>query len=191
MKIHITKELLKKAKPKDGFSRAQEILGMEIVGSFDWKGKIQGMSIDERVWSMFLNKGITTSNKKVIKAIKNCEKKKPKQKKPAAKGAKPKFKTGNAVFKKSLCKSPKKPDVEFYISDEWRKLRARVLEKYKCKCMMCGRSPRDHGIVVHVDHIEPRSKRPDLQLDFKNLQLLCDDCNLGKGNRFNTDWRPD
>jgi len=79
---------------------------------------------------------------------------------------------------------------EFYLSKEWLSLRVRVLEKYCCKCMMCGRSPKDHGIVIHVDHIKPRSKYPQLSLEFENLQLLCSDCNLGKSNKYETDWRP-
>jgi len=83
------------------------------------------------------------------------------------------------------------PDKEFYISPEWRTLRVRVLSKYDCKCMMCGRSPKDYGIVIHVDHIKPRSKYPDLALCFENLQLLCEDCNIGKSNKYETDYRPD
>lgn len=82
-------------------------------------------------------------------------------------------------------------DKEFYISPQWRHLRVRVLSKYECKCMMCGRSPKAHGIVIHVDHIKPRSKYPDLALCFENLQLLCEDCNIGKGNKYDTDYRPD
>jgi 5-methylcytosine-specific restriction endonuclease McrA len=80
---------------------------------------------------------------------------------------------------------------DFYESVEWRTLRVRVLEKYECKCMMCGRSPKRHGIVIHVDHIKPISKSPHLCLEFNNLQLLCEDCNLGKGNKYQTDWRPE
>lgn len=87
-------------------------------------------------------------------------------------------------------KLSKKVNDEFYSSREWRSLRLRVLEKYECKCMMCGRSPKDHGIVIHVDHIKPRSKYPELSLVFENLQLLCEDCNLGKSNKYETDWRP-
>lgn len=79
----------------------------------------------------------------------------------------------------------------FYNSKEWRKLRVRVLEKYECKCMMCGRSPKVHGVVIHVDHIKPRSRYPHLSLVFENLQILCEACNLGKSNRYTTDWRPD
>lgn len=80
---------------------------------------------------------------------------------------------------------------EFYSTKEWLSLRVRVLEKYECKCMMCGRNPKDHKIVIHVDHIKPRSKFPELSLEFTNLQLLCEDCNLGKSNKYQTDWRPD
>lgn len=79
---------------------------------------------------------------------------------------------------------------EFYSSREWLKLRMKVLEEYECKCMACGQSPKVHGIVVHVDHIKPRSTHPKLELVFSNLQLLCEDCNMGKGNRYKTDYRP-
>ena len=56
--------------------------------------------------------------------------------------------------------------------------------------MCCGRSPKEHGIVIHVDHIKPRSKYPKLELAFDNMQLLCAACNYGKSNIDNTDWRP-
>jgi len=79
---------------------------------------------------------------------------------------------------------------KFYASREWRELRVRVFEKYECACMMCGRSPKVHKIIIHVDHIKPRSHYPELSLEFNNLQLLCEDCNLGKSNKYETDWRP-
>ncbi len=78
----------------------------------------------------------------------------------------------------------------FYSSKEWRKLRYQVLLKYSATCMCCGRNRKDHGVMIHVDHIKPRSKYPHLALDFKNLQILCKDCNLGKSNIDETDWRP-
>lgn len=46
------------------------------------------------------------------------------------------------------------------------------------------------GIELHVDHIKPISRAPDLALNINNLQILCKDCNLGKGNRDKKDWRP-
>lgn len=82
----------------------------------------------------------------------------------------------------------KRESKEFYYSREWRELRVKALVKYGRKCCLCGRGVED-GIVLHVDHIKPRSKRPDLELDINNLQILCEDCNLGKSNRYSEDWR--
>ena len=76
----------------------------------------------------------------------------------------------------------------FYTSSAWRSMRYNVLVAYGRKCMCCGASPSD-GIVLHVDHIKPRSDRPDLELEFNNLQVLCEDCNLGKSNTDETDFR--
>ena len=87
-------------------------------------------------------------------------------------------------------KAQAKPSQLFYKSREWREVRVAILEEYECKCMMCGCSPKEHGIVVHVDHIKPRSTHPHLELRKDNLQILCEDCNLGKSNHYITDWRP-
>jgi 5-methylcytosine-specific restriction endonuclease McrA len=55
---------------------------------------------------------------------------------------------------------------------------------------LCGTAPTP-GKPLHVDHIKPRSKYPELEYEISNLQILCDDCNLGKGNRDEIDWRRD
>jgi len=78
---------------------------------------------------------------------------------------------------------------EFYGSKEWIGLRYRVLKHYGGCCMLCG-VRAGKGVVLHVDHIKPKSKYPHLALKFDNLQVLCDVCNLGKSNRDDTDWRP-
>lgn len=78
---------------------------------------------------------------------------------------------------------------EFLESYEWRSLRMEVLAKYGPVCMCCG-ATREDGEKMHVDHIKPRRKRPDLALIFDNLQVLCGTCNHGKGNWDETDWRP-
>ena len=107
----------------------------------------------------------------------------PKQKKEAIKKSK-KQNRAKAKRKKLLnCRD------DFYLSDEWRKLRYRVLKKYNATCMCCG-ADRSDGVKIHVDHIKPRSKWPHLALDFTNLQVLCEDCNIGKSNIDSTDWRP-
>lgn len=76
----------------------------------------------------------------------------------------------------------------FLSSYEWRKLRMEALKKYGPKCMCCGATPQT-GAVMNVDHIKPRKLWPSLALDIGNLQILCHECNHGKGNWDQTDWR--
>ena len=80
------------------------------------------------------------------------------------------------------------PGSLFYKSPEWRRLRYIVLSKRGNKCECCGQSPKT-GSVIHIDHVKPRSIYPELSLAEDNLQVLCDDCNLGKSNMFEDDWR--
>lgn len=81
------------------------------------------------------------------------------------------------------------PSVLFFLTPEWRNLRYQALKRSHGKCECCGRSPAAHGIALHVDHVKPRSKHPKLALELSNLQVLCETCNLGKGNQDSTDWR--
>lgn len=90
---------------------------------------------------------------------------------------------------KKTKRAAKKPDDLFYRSEEWRAVRFVALKRGNGCCDLCGRSKREHGVILHVDHIKPRSRFPALALDASNLQVLCEDCNLGKGNRDTTDWR--
>lgn len=48
------------------------------------------------------------------------------------------------------------------------------------RCVICGRSPQKHGVVLHVDHIVPWSRGGLTVLE--NLQTACEDCNLGKSD---------
>lgn len=73
----------------------------------------------------------------------------------------------------------------FYLTDKWRNLKKRVLRLYGVTCMKCGAT----NTVMHVDHIKPRSKRPDLEMDINNLQVLCKGCNMDKGNTNDIDYR--
>ncbi len=70
----------------------------------------------------------------------------------------------------------------FLASFEWRQLRLKALQKYGRRCLCCGATPAT-GAVMHVDHVRPRRKFPQLALDINNLQVLCEDCNHGKGNK--------
>jgi len=77
---------------------------------------------------------------------------------------------------------------EFLRSFEWRKVRMQALKLHGARCQCCGATPM-HGAVMNVDHIKPRRLFPELALTLSNLQVLCHDCNHGKGNWDMTDWR--
>jgi hypothetical protein len=76
----------------------------------------------------------------------------------------------------------------FYRSDEWLRIRYLALKNTDGRCCCCGISAKD-GAILHVDHIKPRSRYPELELDLDNLQILCQFCNTGKGAWDCTDWR--
>lgn len=77
----------------------------------------------------------------------------------------------------------------FLLSYEWRRVRMQVLKKHGARCQCCGATAND-GLRMHVDHIKPRKLFPELALSLDNLQVLCEECNHGKGNWDETDWRP-
>jgi 5-methylcytosine-specific restriction endonuclease McrA len=88
--------------------------------------------------------------------------------------------------RKSEIKRAKEEEARrFYSSPEWGALRIRVLAKYGRVCAACGRTDGR----MHIDHIYPRSKYPHLALDFNNLQVLCEECNIGKSNTLIHDFR--
>lgn len=76
----------------------------------------------------------------------------------------------------------------FFQSPAWLRLRYRVLKEQGRTCSCCGATPKNN-IEVHVDHIKPRSIYPKLALVYENLQILCKDCNLGKSNQDDTNWK--
>lgn len=78
----------------------------------------------------------------------------------------------------------------FLSSYEWRKIRLVILKKYGRKCQCCGATPTS-GAIMNVDHIKPRKIYPELALTESNLQVLCHECNHGKGNWDMTDFRPE
>lgn len=99
----------------------------------------------------------------------------------------------NAVIEEQTSKRKKRKVAanasgEFYRTREWLDLRYRVLKAANGKCECCGASSND-GVSLHVDHIKPRSLYPELALEFSNMQVLCEQCNMGKSNKDETDWR--
>lgn len=62
-----------------------------------------------------------------------------------------------------------------------KKLRYEVLHEAGFRCATCGRCS-DDGAVLHVDHIIPVSLGGTNERS--NLRALCDDCNLGRSNKY-------
>lgn len=77
---------------------------------------------------------------------------------------------------------------EFYKTAAWIQARYRVMQARGARCECCGRTKVD-DVKLHVDHIKPRSKFPALELVENNMQILCQECNEGKGAWDQTDWR--
>ena len=82
----------------------------------------------------------------------------------------------------------KKEDYAFYSSKVWRELRAWALDFFGRKCMKCGDDTLE-DTDLHIDHIKPKAKYPELALDKKNVQVLCWLCNRTKSDRGEEDFR--
>lgn len=78
---------------------------------------------------------------------------------------------------------------DFYASPEWKRIRYKALVLCGARCQCCGTTAESSGRPLHVDHVKPRHHYPELELEITNLQVLCEDCNLGKGAWDETDWR--
>lgn len=73
---------------------------------------------------------------------------------------------------------------QFLKSDVWSRLRYDIREADEDGCCKACGSDRK----LNVDHKYNRRDFPQRALLWSNLQLLCAECNKGKGNRYNTDW---
>ena len=84
----------------------------------------------------------------------------------------------------------KKVALTFYESWEWKEARYSAIKRHGRRCQCCGWSPGDtrEGYLV-VDHIKPLALYPELALDGRNHQVLCNDCNMGKGRKHQDDFR--
>lgn len=69
---------------------------------------------------------------------------------------------------------------------EWKILRALVIDILGTACLKCGFNA---GEKIHVDHIKPKSKFPELAMEIDNLQVLCRRCNFEKAASDTTDYR--
>lgn len=118
-------------------------------------------------------------DKRAKKRAKNKAKRRERDKKKlAAQGVKPLGKPSKDYVR----------DDGFYSSRSWREIRYLALKNCGAACQCCGARAGD-GIQLHVDHILPRYRYPHLSLELSNLQVLCGDCNMGKGAWDETDFR--
>ena len=67
---------------------------------------------------------------------------------------------------------------QFYLGKDWLALKRHVMETQPNVCVLC-KTTSD----LQVDHIKPRWKYPDLELDPNNCQILCRACNNLKSGR--------
>lgn len=75
--------------------------------------------------------------------------------------------------------------IDFYETIKWKELSKKVKKIYGRRCMKCKTEKGN----MHTDHILPRSLYPSLEYDIHNLQILCEYCNLEKGNKEQIDYR--
>lgn len=66
---------------------------------------------------------------------------------------------------------------------EWKEIREAILELFPY-CLKCKSKNK-----LHIDHIKPISKFPKYGLNYKNLQVLCAECNIIKSNKTTEDYR--
>jgi len=148
---------------------------------------VEEVQLTRKQIEMFLNDRVYRSAKSLKKAAKKTRGKKRRRALRTAVDNLTGAMTRKAVFKKRDNVKSLLEGAPFYISKEWYAVRYEALKRGNKTCVLCGRTGR--GVQLHVDHIVPRSIKPELQLSLDNLQVMCDACNLGKSNKDSTDWR--
>ncbi len=79
----------------------------------------------------------------------------------------------------------RKESAEYQRSKMNQSLRYEVMKRDGFRCVLCGRSAIEDHVRLHVDHIRPVSKGGKTEMS--NLRTLCQDCNLGKSDKFDPD----
>jgi len=65
--------------------------------------------------------------------------------------------------------------------------RAEILTRYGSRCAMCGKTPKDDGVKLVIDHIVPLDwLDTDDPNNPENLQPLCEECNSGKKAHYSS-----
>lgn len=102
------------------------------------------------------------------------------------KGTEPKYLSRNKErFKKNLLDhiaSNKSLDsiVSRYNHHE---VKSSLIKETNGKCMYCE-SKVDHVAYLHIDHIKPKSRAPELTFEYSNMGVACPVCNQEKSNKY-------
>lgn len=175
-----------------GYSQTLITYAQKLTGEKTWLSALSGRKVTKAAYDAMLEASKTKKEKQANKRsqVLNAM---PKPDghfwKPEATDYAPKkFKTGkkgNAAKRDAVSRLQ---DADFRANPMWLRLRVRVLVNHGQKCSLCGATPCT-GAVLDVHHKIPRSKRPDLTLDYNNLHVLCDDCKNGKADIYGESWR--
>jgi hypothetical protein len=87
-------------------------------------------------------------------------------------------------------KNKRRIGADFYDTWDWKQARFVAFKRHGRMCQCCGWTPT--GVSKNylvVDHIKPIRTHPHLALDPENHQVLCNDCNMGKGYKYIDDFR--
>lgn len=195
----ITESFVKQCQTeRGGWTKDQlEVLGVKWPPKNGWIDSVCGMEISSETAQAFIDlRNKRARQKKPVCVEKKQKTKKSKQEKKqkrleayerfVAKTVAPRIEKPRSA---PIKKAPYVATDAFLSSYEWRRVRMEALKLHGARCQCCGASPAD-GAVMNVDHIKPRKLFPHLALDVNNLQILCGECNHGKGNWDMTDWRP-
>lgn len=91
-------------------------------------------------------------------------------------------------YKKELNKKESQKVIK---TKQWRQLRPKILKRDLYECQRClikfGIHNREN---LQIDHIIPRTARPDLAYEPTNLITLCARCNKEKGTKSELDFEP-
>lgn len=94
---------------------------------------------------------------------------------------------GQFVYWESKAEVGEAPRTVQSLRDVKPSQRARIIERATGRCELCGRKPPE--VVLHVDHLVSVAVGAEAGLteaelnDDENLAALCEECNLGKGER--------
>lgn len=201
----MTDEMLNQGMSENGGWNLDQLfaLGLGWRPQKGWRKRLIGTEIPEDKFALFLSLRSLKKQKEKVEVLrktntevaaeiiahrKNCRAERTARRKQR----KEKLRQSKNHLKQYAQKKQKLPKValdSFLSTYEWRRFRMVALKKYGSRCQCCGATPSD-GAVMNVDHIKPRKTHPELALDVGNLQILCNQCNHGKGNWDATDWRP-